>query len=234
MTRFAFEPASRSVLVRLDRPTGEWVLTRREGDAGAVYEIVQNGKLLMDTVERASEEALATIGLARCAATGRLRVAVGGLGFGFTLAAVLRDPRVGAVDVIELEPALPSLLALAALRGELQTADLGDPRVTLEIEDVRVWLARADGTYDAVLLDVDNGPESLSAVGNGALYTEAGLVQLRRAVRPGGAVAIWSSEPSPGCLARMAAVFGDVSEARIAVRRGSHELEYRVFSSVRR
>src|SRR5512146_3031576 len=136
MTRFPFEPSPRSVLARLDRPTGEWVLTRRDGDAGPVYEIVLNGKLLMDTVERASEEALATIGLSRCAATAGLRVAVGGLGFGFTLAAVLRDPRVGAVDVIELEPALPSLLAEAAQPGELQTADLVDLRVAMHAEDV--------------------------------------------------------------------------------------------------
>jgi len=233
MTRLPWEPPPRAVLVRLERPTGEWVLVRREeADGAAVYEIVLNGKLLMDTVERSSEEALASVALARCGGS-KLSVLVGGLGFGFTLAAVLREPRVARVDVVELEPTLASLLATPALRDELATADLRDPRVSVHTDDIRAWLARADGAYEAVLLDVDNGPESLSAAGNGALYTAAGLGQLRRAVRPGGVVAIWSSEPSPACLARMEAVFGNASEARIPVSRGERALEYRIFSSVR-
>jgi spermidine synthase len=232
--RFAFETPVAAVLVRADRRTGEWVLRRRVSAGGRTrLEIILNGRLLMDSADGSSEEALAEIGLGRCASDRALRVLVGGLGFGFTLRAVLREARVAAVDVVELEPALVELLAAPEIAEELGPLDLRDPRVRLEVGDVRERIALAESAWDCILLDVDNGPESLSAVGNEALYTEPGLRACRRALRPGGSLAVWSSEPAPACRARLAAVFGDVEERLVPVARDGRALEYRVLSSRR-
>jgi spermidine synthase len=227
--RFAFETPVAEVLVRAERPTGEWVLRRREPAGGRPrLELILNGRLLMDTADGSSEEALAEIGLARCAGGEALRVLVGGLGFGFTLRAVLREARVAAVDVVELEPALGDALAAPGIAAELGPSGLGDPRVRLEIGDVRERIARAESAWDSILLDVDNGPEALSAAGNEALYGEEGLLACRRALRPGGSLAIWSSEPAPGCLARLAAAFGGAEERVVPAARDGRALEYRV------
>ena len=232
--RFPFETPSAAVLVRVDRPAGEWVLRRRETAGGRRrYEVILNGRLLMDTADGSSEEALAEIGLARCGGGRALRVLVGGLGFGFTLRAVLRDPRVAAVEVVELEPALAGFLATPEVAGELGPAGLEDSRVALRVADVRERIAAAEASWDCILLDVDNGPEAPSAAGNEALYTEAGLGACRRALRPGGALAIWSSEPTPGGLARMRAVFGEAEERLVPVARDGRTLEYRILCAAR-
>ncbi len=193
MTPFDTPPPA--VLVRTTRATGEWVLRRRAlAGGGQRFEIILNGRLLMDTADGSSEEALAEAGLRRCGKAGGLRVLVGGLGFGFTLRAVLRDPRVAVVEVVEIEPALVELLA--EIEGELGPLGLRDARVRLEVGNVREWIARPSRSYDCILLDVDNGPEAVSAVGNEELYTEPVLRTCRSALEPGGALAIWSSEPT--------------------------------------
>ncbi|HEY6001357.1 MAG TPA: hypothetical protein VIV57_00705 [Anaeromyxobacter sp.] len=232
--RFAFEMPVAAVLVRSERPTGEWVLRRRASAGGRPrFEMILNGRLLMDSADGSSEEALAEIGLGRCAREGELRVLVGGLGFGFTLRAVLRHARVAAVDVVELEPALAGWLGAVEIREGLDPPDLRDPRVRLEVGDVRERIVRAASAWDCILLDVDNGPESPSAVGNEALYGEPGLRACRRALRPGGSLAIWSSEPAPACRARLEAVFGDAEERLVPVARDGRALEYRILSSRR-
>jgi spermidine synthase len=233
--RFRFEPSLPTVLVRVARATGEWVLQRREDDGGAaVYELILNGKLLMDSAEHASEEALAEIGLRECGDRQVLAVLVGGLGFGFTLQAVLRDPRVARVVVVELEPSLPALLARPELRRELG-GPLEDPRVVVRPGDVGSWIASAPGAeYDLILLDVDNGPESLSAVGNEELYSAAGLARCRAALRPGGVLAIWSAEPAPACRARLEACFENARESLVPVQRGRRRLDYLILTSRRR
>jgi spermidine synthase len=231
--RFPFETPLATVLVRVDRPTGEWVLRRRPAGAGWRYEVILNGKLLMDSAGGESEAALAHVALARCGSVRALRVLVGGLGFGFTLRAALADPRVAAVEVVELEPALVDALAVPELAEELGPSGLGDPRVTLHQGDVRAHVAAKAGSFDCLLLDVDNGPGSLSAVGNEALYDEPGLRACRDALRPGGVLAIWSAEPAPDCLARLRAVFGDAEERRVPVRRDGRLLEDRILSARR-
>lgn len=223
-----------AVLVRVDRPTGEFVLRRRTVAGGRPrYEVILNGRLLMDTADGTSEEALAEIGLGRCAAPAGLAVLVGGLGFGFTLRAALRDLRVASVDVLELEPALLDFLALPGIAEELDLRGLRDPRVRIAAGDVRDHVARSEGAYDCILLDVDNGPESLSAVGNEALYTEEGLRACRGALRPGGALAIWSSEPSPATLARLRTVFDEAEERLVPAVRDGRRLEYRILCARR-
>lgn len=231
--RFPFETPLATVLVRVDRPTGEWVLRRRPAGAKRRYEVILNGKLLMESAGGESEAALAHVALARCEGARALRVLVGGLGFGFTLRAVLGDPRVVAVEVVELEPALVDALALPELAEELGPSGLGDPRVTLHLGDVRARIAAAagSGSFDALLLDVDNGPGSLSAVGNGALYAEAGLRACRDVLGPGGVLAIWSADPAPDCLGRLSSVFGDAEERRVPVRRDGRLFEDHILSA---
>ena len=233
--RFPFEYSLPSVLVRVDRATGECVLQKRV-DAGGdvVYELILNGKLLMDSREHASEEALAAIGLRACGDHRALEVLVGGLGFGFTLQAVLRDPRVVRAVVVEMEPMLLSLLAREDVRAQLPAPDLAGPRVDVRDGDVREWIAAsAAGAYDLILLDVDNGPESLSAVGNADLYSEAGLRRCGAALRPGGVLAIWSSEPAPECLSRLSACFAGVREWIVPVQRAHRRIDYRIFTGRR-
>lgn len=228
--RFAFERSLPEVLVRVDRPTGECVLQRRVDAAGAaVYELILNGKLLMDSREHRSEEALAELGLGACRGRAALQVLVGGLGFGFTVHALLRDPRVARAVVVELEPLLVAFLGRPDLPAALPVADLADPRVEVRAGNVRDTIAAAAAAYDLILLDVDNGPESLSAVGNRDLYAAAGLAQCRAALRPGGVLAIWSSEPAPACLDRLRAGFDDVDEVLVPVERGARHIDYRIF-----
>jgi spermidine synthase len=232
--RFPFERPLPSILVRVERPSGEFVLRRRAGEAGtAVYELILDGKLLMDTAEHASEEALAEIALRECDDGDGLHVMLGGLGFGFTLGAALRDRRVARVDVIELEPMLVSFLARPEVRDGIGGPDLSDPRVAVEVRDVRERIALARGDYDLLLLDVDNGPERLSADGNGELYTPAGLAACRSALRPGGALAIWSSEPAPACLRNLQDVFGNARESVVPVERAGRTIPYRILTSRR-
>ncbi len=232
--RFAFETPAPAVLVRASRATGEWVLRRRALDGGGWrFEIILNGRLLMDTADGSSEEALAEIGLRRCESRGALRVLVGGLGFGFTLRAVLRDPRVAAIDVVEIEPGLIDFLAAPEMAKELGHVGLREARVRLRIGNVRERIARAASCYDCILLDVDNGPKSPSAIGNEAIYTDPELRACSRALRPGGTLAVWSSEPATGALARLRAVFGDVEEQLMTVARDGRLLEYRILCSRR-
>ncbi|MCE9575978.1 MAG: hypothetical protein K8W52_22695 [Deltaproteobacteria bacterium] len=227
--RFGFEPSLPTALVRVTRSTGDCVLQKRVVDDDVVvYELILNGKLLMDSREHASEESLAEIGLRECGGEG-LVVLVGGLGFGYTLQAVLRDARVARALVVELEPLLVSFLAREDVRAELGAPDLADRRVVVHEGNVRVAIAEAAlGAYDLILLDVDNGPESLSAVGNAELYSDAGLRECRAALRPGGVLAIWSSEPAPECLRRLRACFVDVREWIVPVRRAHRLIDYSV------
>jgi len=219
-------PPSASVIVRVDRPTGEWVLRQCRGPGGeGYYEIRQGGRHLMDSSEGPTEVALAEIGLGRCAPRPDLQVLVGGLGFGYTLGAVLRDPRVGQVEVVELEPLLIEFLARPEIRARLGSCDLTDPRVRVQVGDVRERIACAASSYDCLLLDVDNGPGALSTAANGWLYSAEGLRAASSALRPGGAVAIWSAEAAPGCLARMREVFPDAEARAIPVERNGHRFE---------
>lgn len=232
--RFHFEHSLPTVIVRVDRATGECVLQKRvDGNGDVVYELILNGKLLMDSREHTSEEALAKIGLGECSGDA-LEVLVGGLGFGFTLQAVLSEARVARAVVVELEPLLVSFLAREDVRAELPVPDLADPRVVVQDGNVRAWIAAAaSGAYDLILLDVDNGPESVSAVGNHDLYSEAGLRRCRAALRPGGLLAIWSSEPAPECLRRLGACFEDAREWVVPVQREHRQIEYRILTGRR-
>lgn len=230
--RLGFEHTLPTVVFRADRATGECVFQQRANDDGhPVFELIVNGKLLMDSREHASEQALADIGLRFCTGD-ELEVLVGGLGFGFTLQAVLRDPRVARVTVVELEPSLSDVLARPDVRAHLPSADLTDPRVVVRHANICAWLETAKpATYDSILLDVDNGPESLSAEGNDELYSMRGLSRCRAALRPGSTLAIWSSEPAPEFLRRLETCFASAREWIVPVQRDARWIDYRVFTA---
>ena len=180
-------------LRRAGGPRGEVALRRRTTDDGGTHlELVVDGVFAMDDVDTTTERALATEALRRL--PGRdLRVLVGGLGLGWTAAAALAEPRVGTVEVAELH----APLVRWAEEGRLPALPPGDPRLRLRTGDVADVLAEHEGRWDAVLLDVDNGPGFLVHRSNAALYRPAGLARAVAALRPRGVLAVWSSCPAP-------------------------------------
>ena len=162
--------------------------------ADEIWEIRVNGWELMSNRAHRSEEALAE--LACAGLTGAPTVLIGGLGLGYTLRAALDTlPQAAQVVVAELVPAI-----IDWNRGPLAplaARPLNDPRVTLLPGDVGDLIDTAEGRYDAILLDVDNGPRALTDRGNHRLYGAAGLAACRRALRAGGVLAVWSADPAP-------------------------------------
>jgi spermidine synthase len=199
---------------RLQTPRGELVL-RRDGEH---HEIVSNGMFLMDTRDGRSERELVRAAVRAPGA----RVLIGGLGVGFSLAQALADPRVAAVTVVEIEPAV-----LRWNREHLgTTAALDDPRVRVVVADLVAFLAAAADRYDAICLDVDNGPEWTVTVDNAALYGDPGLSAVDRRLAPGGTLAVWSAGAAPAFEARLRSRYGNVQVIEIPVPRGEPDVVY--------
>ncbi len=223
--------SERTVVARSASERGEVVLARR----GHVDELVVNGAFAMDSVETASERELGRL------AAGAARVLVGGLGLGQTVAAVLDGADASGstvvVDVVELEEALVRW----AREGRTETLArvAGDDRVRLHVADVADVLQRRgrgggpEGPWDAVLLDVDNGPDFLIHAGNDALYAEPGLRAAYARLAPGGLLAIWCQAPSPSLLAGMGAIDPSAAETLLEVRREGRTFTYAI-ETVRR
>ncbi|WP_207798535.1 spermidine synthase [Klenkia marina] len=206
-------------------PHGEVALWRRTADDGAaVTELVVDGVFAMDDVDTSTERALATEALARVDGA-ELAVLVGGLGLGWTAASVLASPGVAEVVVVELEDALLRWAATGLLPG---LPSISDPRLDLVAGDVAC--AFEPDRYDAVLLDVDNGPDFLVHGTNAGLYGAPGLARALAAVRPGGVLAIWSADPSPTLLARLAQLPDavDAEQLVLPVERDGRVFEYAV------
>ena len=169
---------------------------------GTDYVIRLDGTELMSSRTGGSEEALARLGCAGLAGTRAPRVLIGGLGMGFTLRAALAllGPE-AAVTVAELVPAVVAWgrEPLAAIHA----GSLDDPRVLIHEGDVGQLIRNAEPRYDVILLDVDNGPDGLTRRGNDALYGAAGLGSAWTALRPGGALAVWSSVPDDAFTLRL-------------------------------
>ncbi len=166
----------------------ELSLTLRSGE----YVILANGKSLMSSRMHGSEEALATLACARLRGREEPRVLVGGLGMGFTLRATLDHLPPGAsVVVAELLPAVVEWNR--GPLGPLAGHPLKDRRVQVESGDVGAVMRAPAQAYDAILLDVDNGPSAFATVGNAALYNDAGLAAARTALSEQGVLAVWSS-----------------------------------------
>src|SRR5215208_2234631 len=169
---------------------------------------------LMNNRLRGSEQALATLTCARLQDRPRARVLIGGLGMGFTLRAALDalGPE-ASVIVAELVPAVT-----AWARGPLSNlfaGSLDDSRVELRVEDVSRAIQSGPAQYDAILLDVDNGPEGLTRRANDRLYDIWGLKRARYALRPEGILAVWSGAPDRKFKARLHRAGFAVEEVRV-------------------
>lgn len=153
-------------------------------------------RTLMSSDAHDSEDELGRVVAAAVRGIAVPRVLIGGLGLGFTLRAALDAlPAEARVDVAEL--AAEVVRWNRAECGAYAGRPLDDPRVALFVEDVAAVIARSADAYDAIALDVDNGPSAITHPRNEALYRRAGLRQARRALRPGGVLAVWSSFASP-------------------------------------
>ena len=170
-------------------PDGTDIRLTRRGDE---YLILANGKPLMSSRLHGSEEALATLGCTAARRLTRPRVLVGGLGMGFTLRAVLDVlPSAASVVVAELLPAV--IQWNRTLLAGLARYPLRDRRVRVEVSDVGFTLRANAGRFDAILLDVDNGPAAFTVGVNAGLYDNGGVAAAYAALRPGGTLAIWSA-----------------------------------------
>lgn len=184
---------------------------------GGEFSIRVNGSELMNSRVHGSEEAMAELACARIASFPCPRVLIGGLGMGFTLAAALN--RLGAksrVVVAELAPAV-----VAWNRGPLGTLaghPLDDVRVTVREVDVAQILQAGHQAYDAILLDVDNGPRGLTRKGNNWLYTREGVDAAFTALRPAGVFALWSASPDRAFTRLLAEAGFAVDEERVRAR----------------
>lgn len=172
-------------------------------------ELRANGVFVMDTMETSTETALATRALDLHPAPAR--VLIGGLGLGFTLEAVLADVRVERVSVVEIGARLVAWMRDGTIPHG--PGLLADPRVAVEVADVAdVLRESAEGAYDIVLLDVDNGPGYLVHDANAALYEAPALREAARATSAGGSVVVWSAAEAPELHEAMTRVF-DTAEA---------------------
>lgn len=195
-------------------PGGERLRLFRRGDD---FMIVLEHTELMSSRMSGSEDALAVMTLARLGKRRAPHLLIGGYGMGFTLRAALAGLEAEAeVTVAELVPeiidwARGPMAALAA-------GCLDDPRVRLFDGDVAGPIRRARGGYDAILLDVDNGPDGLTRDGNGWLYSAEGLGAIRGALRPGGVLAVWSAAPDRRFTGRLADAGFAVEEVTVRAR----------------
>ena len=184
---------------------------------GSEYSIMTGSTELMNSRLSGSEEALATLAHERLAGVVAPRVLIGGLGMGFTLRAALGvfGPRAKIV-VAELVPAVIAWAKgpLAGLYGD----SLADPRGEIREGDVAALIA--EGGWDAILLDVDNGPRGLSRPGNDGLYGPRGLAVARQALNPGGLLAVWSSVQDHGFSRRLKQAGFAVQEIGVRAHRG--------------
>lgn len=169
---------------------------------GTEFSIMLGTNELMNSRLSGSEEALAKLSCERIAGHSRPTILIGGLGMGFTLRAALTELANDAgIVVAELVPAV-----VAWARGpmaEIFDGCLDDPRVTIQETDVGQLIRSRPAAWDAILLDVDNGPEGIVHKSNDALYSVQGLSAARAALKPGGVLAVWSQGPDSGFTRRL-------------------------------
>jgi len=163
----------------------------------AEYSIRVNGLELMNSRMSGSEKMLAELSCGEIADRKNACVLIGGLGMGHTLSATLRSLHDDAdVLLVELVPAVVEWNR--GVLGTLADYPLEDSRVTVRVDDVVNVIMPEKSTFDAILLDIDNGPDSFTQDDNATLYSLSGLSMIHRALRPGGVVAVWSASPDAG------------------------------------
>ncbi|MFK0691350.1 hypothetical protein ACFX5Q_24585 [Mesorhizobium sp. IMUNJ 23033] len=169
---------------------------------GTEFSIMLGTNELMNSRLSGSEEALASLSCEKIAGRKQPKILIGGLGMGFTLRAALAE--LGGDASITVAELVPAVVAWA--RGpmaEIFKNCLDDPRVTILEAEVGHIISSDQSAWDAILLDVDNGPEGIVHKGNDALYGAAGLGAARAALKPGGVLAVWSQGPDSGFARRL-------------------------------
>lgn len=187
---------------------------------GSDFTILLEDNELMSTQANASEEALAVMTCERLVDRDAPQLLIGGYGMGFTLRAALAV--LGGEAHVMVAEIVPEILAWA--RGPMQAITdgcLDDPRVRVVGEDVALLIDSAWGAYDAILLDVDNGPEGLTRQLNDGLYSVPGLQRALLALRPRGILAIWSAFPEPAFTQRLRDVGFEVTETQVRARQNN-------------
>jgi spermidine synthase len=220
----------RELIATAQVPGGaELRLVRRGGD----FMIVLDRNELMSSRMSGSEEALAHLTCEQLGARAAPHLLVGGYGMGFTLRAALA--MLGPQARLTVAEIVPEILDWA--RGpmaELAAGCLDDPRVEVIERDVAVLIAAGAGRYDAILLDVDNGPDGLSRAGNDRLYSPHGLAAARAALAPGGILAIWSAAPDVAFARRLAQSGFAVEEQGVRARSNGKGPRHVIWIATRR
>lgn len=203
-----------------ERATAHGVLVLRSH--GSHFEIISDGMFLMDTRNGDSERLLVSEALS--AAARPRSVLLGGLGVGFSLEEALDFPGVDHVTVVELHGAIIDWNR-THFRARMDHR-LKDQRLSIVCYDLTRWLQFGDSQFDAICLDVDNGPGWLSVPSNAVLYGEAGIAALARRLRPGGVLAVWSADRSNEFETRLCKQFAEVASVEVPVQRGVPDVIY--------
>ena len=207
-------------------PSGA-ALTLHEHDGSFCIRLA--GRELMHSQAAFSELALGEVGTARLPAGKPARVLIGGLGLGFTLRSVLEHT--GSAVTVDVAELLPEIVDwnrghLATLNGAL----LDDPRVTVEVGDVLELVRRAaPASYDAILLDIDNGPTAMVQAANAQLYDSRGLRLLAAALAPGGRLVVWSAGEDRAFERRLAQAGFRVQALPVKIHAGARQASGRLF-----
>ena len=204
----------RELMATAQIPGGEELRLFRRGDD---FMIVLDRNELMSSRMSGSEEALATMTCERLGGRAAPHLLIGGYGMGFTLRAALA--RLDARARITVAELVPDIIAWA--RGPMAALAAGcleDPRVALREQDVAMAIEGMTGIYDAILLDVDNGPDGLVRLANDRLYTLSGLAAAKAALKPGGVLAVWSAAPDAAFARRLAKAGFAVEEVAVKAR----------------
>jgi spermidine synthase len=194
---------------------------------GGEFTIMLGGNELMSSRRRGSEEALASLTCQRLRKA-KPQLLVGGYGMGFTLRAALAAlGKEARLTVAELVPQIIEW-ARGPMAG-LSAGCLDDPRVSVALDDVAEVMRRARGQFDAILLDVDNGPHGLTRGSNDQLYSELGLAAAKAALGDGGLLAIWSAVPDQAFTRRLGAAGFKVEEVAVRASGGSRGARHRIW-----
>jgi spermidine synthase len=200
---------------------------------GDEFVIMAGTNPLMNNRMSGSEEELATLSWARIAGRSNAQILIGGLGMGFTLRAALSamaaDARITVAEIV------PEIVDWAG--GPLApifAGSLDDPRVAIEVADVVAVIGKAKARYDAILLDIDNGPEGLSRDGNDRLYSLAGLGKAQAALRPEGVLAVWSAHPDAKFTGRLGSAGFKVEEIATRARHGGKGARHTIWLAMKR
>ena len=211
-------------------PQGGTLRLLRRGDEFSIR--LEDGNELMNSRLGGSEEALATLALDRLAGRRAPCVLIGGLGMGFTLRAaqsvMASDARLVVLEIV------PDLIEWASQHmGKVFGDSLSDPRVEVKTGDVCATISEATEAFDAILLDIDNGPDGLTRADNDALYGEAGLRSARQALTTGGVLAVWSAAPDQSFTKRLSRCGFDVSVKTVRAGRTNRGTRHTIWYAVR-